>query len=207
MVPKFTGRIVEWDAAGGHGWVETDGQRIFLHRRDFAELRKRPAVGDAVEFTAGTGPTGRTCARNAVHLGDGGRMGGFTAFFLLALLTLPTLAAARLPIDPRVLAGYAVAISLIAYGIYARDKRQARRGGWRISEGTLHFLELIGGWPGAFIAQRRLRHKCSKRSYQFVFWLLTLAWQVVAVDALTGWRISATISQALSNWVGLMNLP
>ena len=31
---------------------------------------------------------------------------------------------------------------------------------------TLHTLELIGGWPAAFLAQRWLRHKCSKRSFQ-----------------------------------------
>jgi len=41
----------------------------------------------------------------------------------------------------------------------------------------LHLLELLGGWPGAFLAQRRLRHKCSKRRYQFVFWLIVLAYQ------------------------------
>ena len=40
MVPHFTGRIVDWDDARGHGWIETDGQRIFLHRREFAEFRK-----------------------------------------------------------------------------------------------------------------------------------------------------------------------
>jgi hypothetical protein len=30
----------------------------------------------------------------------------------------------------------------------------------------------MGGWPGAFVAQRRLRHKCVKRKYQIVFWLI-----------------------------------
>jgi len=40
MVPHFTGRRVDWDDARGHGWIETDGQRIFLHRREFAEFRK-----------------------------------------------------------------------------------------------------------------------------------------------------------------------
>ena len=37
MVPNFTGTIVEWDRERGCGWVDTDGQRIFLHWRDFAE--------------------------------------------------------------------------------------------------------------------------------------------------------------------------
>jgi uncharacterized membrane protein YsdA (DUF1294 family) len=38
--------------------------------------------------------------------------------------------------------------------------------------------------PGAYLAQRRLRHKSSKRSYQVVFWLIVLGYQLVAVDSL-----------------------
>jgi hypothetical protein len=58
VVPEFTGRIVEWDFAKGCGWLESDGQRIFLHWPGFAERRKRPAVGDVIRFTAATGPCG-----------------------------------------------------------------------------------------------------------------------------------------------------
>lgn len=54
MVPHFTGQIVEWDATRGHGWIETDGQRIFLHHREFAEFRRRPEIGDSIRFIAGS---------------------------------------------------------------------------------------------------------------------------------------------------------
>ncbi|SJM91388.1 Cold-shock protein (fragment) [Crenothrix polyspora] len=43
---------------------------------------------------------------------------------------------------------------------------------WRIPEKSLHTLELLGGWPGALLAQRTLRHKNRKPSYQVVFWLI-----------------------------------
>ena len=33
-------------------------------------------------------------------------------------------------------------------------------------------VELLGGWPGALLGQRRFRHKTRKRSYQLVFWLI-----------------------------------
>ncbi len=69
------------------------------------------------------------------------------------------------------LLGYGIG-STLTFAIYAWDKRQARRGGSRVPERVLHGLELLGGWPGALLAQRSLRHKNRKRSYQVVFWII-----------------------------------
>lgn len=77
------------------------------------------------------------------------------------------------------LAGY-VLMSAVAFGLYFLDKRRAGRGEWRISEWTLHGIELLGGWPGAFLAQRVFRHKWRKARYMAVFWTIVgahaLAW-------------------------------
>lgn len=62
-------------------------------------------------------------------------------------------------------------MSLFAFIAYASDKRAAVRGEWRVPESTLHVLELLGGWPGALFAQKRLRHKSSKLSYQKTYGL------------------------------------
>ena len=43
-----------------------------------------------------------------------------------------------------------------------------------------------GGWPGAFLAQRRFRHKTRKLPYQFVFIVIVLLYQLVAVDEILG---------------------
>jgi uncharacterized membrane protein YsdA (DUF1294 family) len=51
---------------------------------------------------------------------------------------------------------------------YGADKYQARRGGRRIRERTLHLLELLGGWPGAMVGQAVFRHKRRKRKYVLV---------------------------------------
>ena len=62
-------------------------------------------------------------------------------------------------------------ISLITFIVYAVDKSAARKGAYRTRESTLHLLSLIGGWPGAIVAQQKLRHKSSKRSFRSVFWV------------------------------------
>ena len=79
-------------------------------------------------------------------------------------------------------------MSLVAFLAYAFDKRSARRGDARTSEMRLHALELLGGWPGALIAQRLIRHKNAKASYQIVFWLIGLG-------HLTGWILVARLAR------------
>jgi uncharacterized membrane protein YsdA (DUF1294 family) len=84
----------------------------------------------------------------------------------------------------RVAAAVYAGMSLLAIALYAADKRRAARGQWRISEATLHLVELLGGWPGALVAQRALRHKRWKRSYLIIFWLIVAAhaalWMLIA---------------------------
>jgi uncharacterized membrane protein YsdA (DUF1294 family) len=89
--------------------------------------------------------------------------------------------------------GYILVISLITYGIYWHDRRQAQSSGQRIPEKILHLLELIGGWPAAFLAQQTLRHKTSKRSYQIVYWLIVAVYQYVALESLLNWKIARSI--------------
>jgi uncharacterized membrane protein YsdA (DUF1294 family) len=108
--------------------------------------------------------------------------------FLTCFLILPSIALARSDLNPRWVFGYAVAISAFTFWTYAIDKRRAIDQVWRTPENTLHLFELLGGWPGAYLAQRKRRHKCSKASYQFVFWLIVLAYQYAAIDSLLNWR-------------------
>lgn len=77
--------------------------------------------------------------------------------------------------------GY-LSMSLVCAGLYWHDKRQAQVQGQRIPEKVLHLTELLGGWPGALVAQQAWRHKTRKISYQLVFWMIVLVHQVVWVD-------------------------
>jgi uncharacterized membrane protein YsdA (DUF1294 family) len=92
----------------------------------------------------------------------------------------------RLPLAAAWLYGGLSLISFVAYGV---DKSAAAQGRWRISESTLQLLGLLGGWPGAAVAQRVFRHKVSKLSFQSLFWVTV----VLNVTALLwfAWRRSA----------------
>ncbi len=59
--------------------------------------------------------------------------------------------------------------------MYAKDKYAAKRDGWRTAESTLHTLSLLGGWPGAKIAQSFLRHKSKKIVFRITYWLTVIA--------------------------------
>ncbi len=69
---------------------------------------------------------------------------------------------------------YAV-MSSVTFTAYYADQNRAKNQEWRIAENTLHLLELLGGWPGALLAQQWLRHKTAKVSYQVIFWLIVAA--------------------------------
>ena len=82
-----------------------------------------------------------------------------------------SVAVGRLP--PEILLLY-MGASLVTYFMYFWDKSAARTGAWRTQEITLHLLSLLGGWPGALVAQQTLRHKSRKASFRAVFWLTVL---------------------------------
>ncbi len=115
------------------------------------------------------------------------------SFLLLIVLPIVALVKSFASLDWKISLGYLLIISLITYAAYWHDKRRARANGWRIPENTLHLLELLGGWPAAFLAQQILRHKTSKQSYRTLYWLIVAAYQFAAIDYLLNWRITGSI--------------
>ena len=73
-------------------------------------------------------------------------------------------------------------MSIVSFYLYGNDKYKADKDFWRTPESTLHFFDLLGGWPGGFIAQRMFRHKNGKGAFQVVFWITVIANIVVLVD-------------------------
>ena len=120
-----------------------------------------------------------------------GTLGLVAAGVWLTLLILPALALCRLDdqIAWPISTGALFLVSIFTWQLYRNDKAQAQSGQWRTREATLHLAELAGGWPGAFLAQRRFRHKISKKSYQFYFWCIVTIHQFASLDYLLGWKL------------------
>lgn len=122
----------------------------------------------------------------------------FSPKLLLHLLSgvLPAIGALRLAGQGSAWALFAYPLmSVLAFGLYWHDKRSAQRSGWRTPEARLHLAELLGGWPGALIAQQVFRHKTRKLSFQLMFWLIVLAHQVLWLDYLYVQRLHALLLQ------------
>ncbi|MFS1981685.1 DUF1294 domain-containing protein [Vibrio lentus] len=62
-------------------------------------------------------------------------------------------------------------IGIVTFFVYAKDKRAAINGNWRVPEKTLHIFSIAGGWLGALIAQDKLRHKTQKQPFRAIYWL------------------------------------
>ena len=176
---RYQGRITDWKDDKGFGFVTPNGggPMVFVHVKSFANRKRRPVGGELVTYALATDARGKPRGENVAFVGErpysppttvpgpGVRALTFAAVFL-ALVT-GAVAAGRLPFV--VLIAYLVA-SGVAYFMYAFDKSASLRGERRTPESTLHLFSLVGGWPGAMLAQRRLRHKTQKQSFQVTYW-------------------------------------
>ncbi|MDH1265928.1 DUF1294 domain-containing protein [Pseudomonas sp. GD03944] len=109
---------------------------------------------------------------------------GGKLLILAALCCLPVLGGLQLLVSSGfvwVLVAYPVA-SLVSFVQYWQDKSSAQNGRWRTPEKALHVVELVGGWPGALVAQQCFRHKTRKATYQVVFWGIIVLHQAVWID-------------------------
>jgi uncharacterized membrane protein YsdA (DUF1294 family) len=88
-----------------------------------------------------------------------------------------------MPIEARVYLVVVAVLGVVVFVLYGLDKRAAVKGRVRTPEATLHLLELMGGWIGALVARRVLRHKSRKVSFLMVSWLIA----TVHLGVMVGW--------------------
>jgi uncharacterized membrane protein YsdA (DUF1294 family) len=146
-------------------------------------------AGKPVDRTADK--TQALAGRSGLPLGHG--------VFLVVLLVGPGMALYRLRdiIAPVLAVMIVCGVSAAAFVGQWIDKRKAAAGEWRTPEATLHLFELLGGWPGSFLAQHSFRHKTAKAGYQIVFWLIVAGYEYAAIDFLLGWKLAHAVRQQL----------
>jgi uncharacterized membrane protein YsdA (DUF1294 family)/cold shock CspA family protein len=170
------GKITSWHDDKGYGFITplAGGERTFVHVKAFAKRARRPAAGDIVTYTLSTDSRGRTRAEDVTIAGVPSAAKAKSGSLMLSealavVFLLLVCAAAAISAVPLAIPAIYLLLSVATVAAYVLDKLAAERGNWRIRERTLHLLALAGGWPGALVAQGRLRHKTRKRPFRTVF--------------------------------------
>ena len=179
---RFEGTLKSWTDDRGFGFIESDqgGAEVFVHVKSIVNLQGRPQPGQRFSFEVELGPQGKKRAAKVLPLrqqrpiaarrNSATQWGTATLFAIPAFLLLHV-AIAAIWRPPAAIALYYVVVSLVTFAVYAMDKAAAARRDQRTPEKNLHLLSLVGGWPGALLAQQYLRHKSAKLEFRATFWL------------------------------------
>ena len=79
-----------------------------------------------------------------------------------------------------IIIGYILGINLIGFLAMFIDKRKAKKNEWRIKEGTLITIALLGGGIGGMIGMYKFRHKTKKLKFTIGFPTIILT-QIVLI--------------------------
>lgn len=74
----------------------------------------------------------------------------------------------------RIVLGYLLLMSVIAFCLMGVDKRRSRRQAWRISEKTLFLVTLLGGGIGGTLGMWCFHHKTRHWYFRYGFPLIAL---------------------------------
>lgn len=193
------GIISKWDDHRGFGFIKniSTNKEVFFHVSQFSKRYKNPVVGLHVKFQLSVDKENRKCAVEVVPINGHGKVTvaskqlksslilSFVFFFVIGGLVFIK----KLPI---LIFYIYLAMSILLFLMYAKDKSAAQKGKWRTPESTLHLFSLMGGWPGATIAQSKLRHKSKKLSFRAYYWLT-----VIINCCVLGWLSTTQEGQSL----------
>ena len=180
------GRLVEWFDDKGYGFIQPNDSakdRVFLHIKSFAKPGPRPIVGCALEYRVGMDAKGyrahdvtylkaeqtkrqQSSAKKQVQASSAPlkkmQILCITYILVLGLLVILDQLSGMLLLLISLM-------NVLTYWLYAQDKEAAQLGQRRIPENTLHLISFLGGWPAAWLAQEKLRHKTQKQPFKKIY--------------------------------------
>ena len=170
------GVLADWNDDRGFGFITpaTGGSRVFAHVSAFPRGH-RPVTGCEVTYAEVRDERNRARASEVRYVGavPASRAGASGISLALATAALFFILLVGLLVLDEVPVMLLVAYGLfsgVAFLMYGADKSAAVQGRWRTSESALHTIALVGGWPGALVAQRVFRHKTTKQPFRTIFW-------------------------------------
>jgi uncharacterized membrane protein YsdA (DUF1294 family)/cold shock CspA family protein len=197
-VHRLGGVVTTWNDDRGFGFIKPDGggPDVFLHFSAEPRGTTRPYEGQRLTFEIEQDDKGRPRALSAEPVLVAERAEPpvrptsvvVAIGSILAFGTLFFVAHVRWQV-PWTIAGIYLVLSILTFALYAADKRAAQTNRWRTPENTLLLVGLVGGWPGAAVAQQVLRHKTKKLSFRTRFWFSVIVNVIVFV--LLAWYTSA----------------
>jgi len=195
------GRLIEWFDDQGYGFIQPSDltkDRVFLHIKSFIKPGPRPIVGCALEYTVVIDEKARYKAIEVAYLKayqiqhiqqakKSIQKQNTTLTNTVKIMQILCIAYI-LVIAGLTILGFLQGIFLLilciinglTYWCYAQDKEAAQLGGKRMSEQFLHILSFIGGWPAAWLAQQKLRHKTKKQPFQRIYFC-TIAFNILLI--------------------------
>jgi uncharacterized membrane protein YsdA (DUF1294 family)/cold shock CspA family protein len=202
---RYEGKITNWKDDQGFGFITPNvgGKQVFVHIKSFSNRQRRPVGNELVTYELQTDSRGRPQGENVAFVGDrtlqasspGPGIGSLTFAILFLTFVAGAVFAGELPFAVLTLYLVGSAVAFLAYGL---DKSAARNERRRTAESTLHLFGLVGGWPGALVAQKVLRHKSKKQSFQVAFW-----GTVILNCSALGWLFSSSGARALKSVLGV----
>lgn len=202
------GRLVEWFDDKGYGFIQPNDSskdRVFLHIKDFAKQGPRPIIGCALDYEVILDERGRYKAQQVIYLKASqtkkltqkknssqvqspAKMQPMQMLCIAYIVFLAGLV--MLGLLNGIIVLFVSLMNALSYWLYAQDKEAAQLGNRRIPENTLHLVAFLGGWPAAWLAQEKLRHKTQKQPFRriyfctIVFNIILILWLISPLNSL-----------------------
>ena len=154
------GTIKHWNDEKGYGFITpgNGGNDVFLHIKAFKKRSCRPEIGQIVSYDTTFGDKGRLQALNVQFMKNESyspHSKKLTIFSIFAFVyVFGIIMGAHFGKLPKVSIPLYLGASIITFLAYGLDKSKAKNGRWRTQESTLHLFSIVGGWPGAILAQK-----------------------------------------------------